>query len=574
MANQSNSGIFHSVVKCFGPAERLLFYCLGLLIFFSGLSAIWQANNFFLREVPAHGGVFTEGVVGSPRFINPLLAISETDKGLVSLVYSGLLKRAQNSGYAPDLAEYYSVSENGLVYSVKIKENAFFHDGRPVTAEDIAFTAKMALDSVLKSPRGGHWEGVGIEIIDNKNLIFTLEKPRASFLENLTQGVLPAHLWRDATAEEFPFSQYNILPVGSGPYKISHIKYNAGGMPEIITLKSFKKDVGGEPLIARLEIRFFQNEKDAKDAFETNNLDAIAGLSPETANGLKEKGFVIITSLMPRVFGVFFNQNQATIFTHPEVRRALDKSIDKQILVAEVLKGFGAPLAGPIPSDLNLWKNDLTVIEGEATTARIDIAKKILTDSGWKENNEGVLEKKTKKETLVLRFVISTSDAPELKKTAEILAKTWNALGAKVDVKVFESGDLNQSVIKPRKYEALLFGEVVGKDMDFYPFWHSSERLDPGLNIALYANITTDKLLEEIRETADIGVRTEKLAAFNNEIKKDLPVIFTYAPKFIYVIAPRIKKAIIPSVADQNDRFLAIRQWYIETDNVWNIFTK
>lgn len=574
MDNQSNSGIFNSVVKFFGPTERLLFYCLGILMFFSGLSAIWQVNNFFLREVPARGGVFTEGVVGSPRFINPLLAISETDKGLVSLVYSGLLKRAQNGEYAPDLAEYYSISENGLVYSVKIRENAFFHDGQPVTAEDVAFTAKMALDSVLKSPPGGNWEGIGIEIIDNKNLIFTLKKPQASFLENLTQGILPARLWRDATAEEFPFSKYNILPVGSGPYKISRIKYNSGGMPEIITLKSFKKDVGGEPLIARLEIRFFQNEKDAKNAFETNNLDAIAGLSPETANDLKEKGFVIITSLMPRVFGVFFNQNQAAIFTNPEVRRALDKSIDKQILVEEVLKGFGAPLSGPIPSDLNLWKNDLTPIEGETTVTRIDIAKKILTDAGWKENNEGILEKKTKKETRVLRFVLSTSDAPELKKTAEILARTWNAMGAKVDVKVFESGDLNQSVIKPRKYEALLFGEVVGKDMDFYPFWHSSERLDPGLNIALYANITTDKLLEEIRETADIGVRTEKLAAFNNEIKKDLPVIFTYAPKFIYVIAPRIKKAIIPPVADQNDRFLDIRQWYIETDNIWNIFTK
>ncbi|MEK7062760.1 MAG: ABC transporter substrate-binding protein, partial [Patescibacteria group bacterium] len=274
---------------------------------------------------------------------------------------------------------------------------------------------------------------------------------------------------------------------------------------------------------------------------------------------------------MPRVFGAFLNQNQAVIFTHAEVRRALNSSVDKQALVDEVLKGYGFPLSGPIPSEVNLWQNDLAIEQG-ATTTRIDTARKILTDAGWKNNKDGILEKKIKSGVIALQFSLSTSDAPELKQTAEILATVWNSLGARVDVKIFEAGDLNQNVIKPRKYDVLLFGEVIGKDMDFYPFWHSSQRNDPGLNISQYANITADKLLEEMRETTSASVREAKLKQFDEEIKKDLPTIFTYAPKFIYVISPEIKNVTIPSLANQSDRFLEIEKWYIETDNVWSIF--
>lgn len=576
--NQTTTSVFNSVFNAFGPSERLLFYVLGIVMFVSGLSVAWKANNLFMTEVPTRGGTFTEGVVGSPRFINPLLAIGDTDKSLTTLIYSGLLKHGKDGGYEADLAEYYSVSSDGLIYEIKIKEDAFFHNKAPVTAEDVQFTIEKALDPVLKSPRESNWEGVAIQIVDEKTIKFILKKPYYPFFENLTMGILPKNLWEDAGSEEFPFSQRNIEPVGSGPFKFSSIKRNSSGVPTLITLESFDKYTGEKPFISKMEIRFFKDESDLVNTFEEGALDAVAGLSPETAQELKEGGAYITSSLMPRVFGAFFNQNQATIFTDAQVRKALDTSVDKQSLVKEVLKGFGVALDGPIPHSRTLITSTSTLGSSATSTSLvadpIEKAKNILSLGGWKLNGDGVLEKKVKSSTQVLAFSIATSDAPELKRTAEILAETWNKLGAKVDIKVFESGDLNQNVIKPRKYDVLLFGEVVGRDLDFYPFWHSSSRNDPGLNIALYANITSDKLLEDMRAATEESVLKEKLTAFEAEVRKDIPAVFTYAPEFIYVISPRVKNINLSSLSNPSDRFLGIENWYIETDKVWDIFVK
>ena len=175
--------------------------------------------------------------------------------------------------------------------------------------------------------------------------------------------------------------------------------------------------------------------------------------------------------------------------------------------------------------------------------------------------------------TFNLSFSISTGDAPDLKATAEILQKNWQALGADVSVKIFETGDLNQNIIRPRKYDALLFGEVVSRDFDLYPFWHSSERKDPGLNIAQYVNSKTDKILETLRKTTDLGERQNLYREFNTEISADTPAVFLYAPYFVYVAPERVRNISIGSIASPSERFGNVFEWYTETNNVWKIFT-
>ena len=163
---------------------------------------------------------------------------------------------------------------------------------------------------------------------------------------------------------------------------------------------------------------------------------------------------------------------------------------------------------------------------------------------------------------------------PELKAAAGIIAEEWRSIGADVDLKIFETGDLNQNVIRPRKYDALFFGEIVGRELDLFAFWHSSQRNDPGLNIALYANITVDKLLEDARTTADYSERLIKYEEFEQEIAEDIPAIFVYSPDFIYIIPKNIKGLELGSVTTPSERFLNIHEWYIETDSVWSFFAK
>jgi peptide/nickel transport system substrate-binding protein len=554
------------VVEKMNLSEKIFFGLFSLIFVVSGLTLLFRLHNSFLVEIPSFGGSFTEGLIGSPRFINPVLAISDTDKDMSSLIYSGLLKAGENGNFEPDLASSYEIKEGGTVYDFIIKDKIYFHDGKEVTADDVVFTVEKVLDPVIKSPKKSNFEGVTVEKINNKEIKFTLKKPYVPFLNALTLGILPQHIWGDVSSEEFPFSQFNINPIGSGPYKVEKISRNSGGIPTIITLSSWSKYNFDRPKIKSVIFKFFQNETALLKAYNEKSVDSAAGLSQTAAKHLVDNKNVIDETSLPRVFGVFLNQNIAPVFLNKEIREALEMSAPKKRIVDEVLLGFGRIIDGPTPANVEV---DDKKAAGDAVAA-----KDFLIKNGWKENKDGILEKKTKTGTTIFQFSISTSDSPELKNTAEILREAWSKIGASVSVKVFEAGDLSQNVIKSRKYDALLFGEVVGEESDLYPFWHSSERNDPGLNISLYANITVDKELEEIqKETNDQNKAVEKETVIA-EIQKDTPAIFLFSPYFLYAPAPTVKNISLKNVSSQNERFLSINKWYIETDKVWQFFAK
>lgn len=557
-------------IKTFSPSERLLFFILVIIFIGSVVLMLFNINKLFLNEVPAHGGNITEGVIGSPRFINPILANSDTDRDLTILIYSGLMKAVPSGELVEDLAESYTVSEDGLTYDFILKDNIFFHDGVKITADDIVFTIQKTQDVSIKSPKRASWDGVNIEKIDNKHIRFILKQPYAPFLENTTIAILPKHIWVKTDIEQFSFSKFNNKPVGSGPYKINKIKYNSGGTPEFYELKSFNKYALGEPFISKIKIVFYPSETALLKAYEDRDIDSINSISPNKLSKLADTGARIERSPLPRIFAVFFNQNQASVFANIEVRKALNIALDKDKIVKEILNGYGTNIDGPIPPGvLNIPRTNLG--ETPDKEKRKEKAKEMLENNGWKFNDEiKVWEKKTKKSESQLRFSLSTSNTPELKVAAKIIADAWKDIGVVVDLKIFEAGDLNQNVIRPRKYDALLFGEIISRELDLFAFWHSSQRDDPGLNIALYANITADRLLEEARRSTDRDIIIKKYIEFEKEINSDVPAVFVYSPDFIYIIPKNIKAFKLGAVTTPAERFLNIHQWYIETNKVWS----
>ena len=513
-----------NVIKAFSLTEKVIFGFFALVFAISGIALLSQVNKSFMVEVPDYGGSLTEGIVGSPRFINPILAISDADRDLTQLIYSGLLKIEGDGTIVPDLAESYTISDDGLEYTFILRDNAYFHDGVKVTADDVIYTVEMAQDSALKSPRKTNWDGVVAKKVDDRTVTFTLKSPYSPFIQNTTLGILPKHIWSKATTEEFQFSQFNVKPIGSGPYKISSITYTGSGLPSEYHLISNNKYSLGKPYITNLILKSYQNETGVTDAYKNGSIESLHGISPKTLPALNVASDDVILSPLPRVFGVFFNQNVAPIFVNKEVRQALDIAVDKQAIVDSVLGGYGQTISGPIPPKTIIENAAGKLTLGEATTAdTLAKAKAVLTKAGWKQNANGIFEKKDKKSTVTLAFSISTGDAPELKAAANLLQAQWQALGAAVDVKIFEISDLNQNIIRTRKYDALLFGEIVGKDMDLYPFWHSSQRIDPGLNIALYTNIKADKDLESIRKTTNAAAQQTYFDDFNKQIGSDIP---------------------------------------------------
>ncbi len=565
-------GKLSNIVHDFSLAEKVYFYSLCAIFIASGVKVLENVNTSLMVDVPANGGYINEGIVGSPRFINPVLAISDLDHDMSALIYSGLMKDGPSNSLTTDLAKSYDISSDGLTYTFILKDNIYFHDGVKVTADDVEFTINKIQDNTIKSPRRPAFYDVAVEKIDDKQIKFILKKPYSPFLENLTVGILPKHLWSNLSSDEFSLSQYNLEPIGSGPYKISKMETLQKNMliiPSYYELSAFDKYASGRPFIDKVVINFYRDEKALIDAYNNGEIEDISSISPNEIAGIKKQsGAEVETSPLPRVFGVFFNQNQSEILSNKEVRLALDTATDKQTIVDDVLGGYGKTLDGPIPYGL------ISSDGSPSNEYNTDMAENILLKAGWiKNSGTGIMEKKiSPSRTIKLAISISTLNSPDLIKAAELIKNDWEKIGATVDIKQFEFGDLQQNIIRPRKFEALLYGMVIGRDIDFFAFWHSSQRNDPGLNISMYANSKVDKLLEDARKTSNSSVRIDKYKSFENEIKKDIPAVFLYSPEFIYIIPDKIKGSSIGTITLPYERFLNINNWYIETNNLWKIF--
>jgi len=561
------------IIKKFSLSEKVFFYIICAVLIVSGLTLLKRANETLMVNVPTEGGFIKEGIIGSPRFVNPVLAVSDVDHDLTALIYSGLMKVSPDNSLITDLAEKYEISDDGLEYTFTLKDNIYFHDGIKLTTDDVEFTINKIQDSSIKSPKRPGFYDVKVEKVDNKIIKFILKKPYSPFLENLTIGILPKHLWGNLNSEQFPFSQYNVEPIGSGPYNINKmetLKKNMLLIPTYYELTPFNKYSSGKPFISKVIINFYGDEKTLIDAYNKGEIESMNLISVDGISKIKnQKNIIIKKSTLPRVFAVFFNENNSEVLANKEVRQALDLVVDRNKIVNDILGGYGEVLHGPIPPGL-LNKDDTD----EESNSSIEDAQKILEKAGWIKSTttNSWIKNVDKKKKIELSVSISTLNSPDLVKVAEYVKNDWEKLGVRVDIKQFEFGDLQQNIIRPRKFEALLYGEAIGRDMDFFAFWHSSQRNDPGLNISMYANSNVDKLLEDARKTQDIETRTEKYLSFEKELKNDTPAVFLYSPSFVYIVPDKIKGLEINTITIPFERFLNINKWYIETNNLWKIF--
>ena len=564
-------------ISSFSKKERIVFLFFIFTLVLSATVLLESVNKSFMVSVPMQGGTLTEGIIGSPRFVNPVLAYSSTDNDLVSIIYSGLMRKNTDRTLSPDLAEKYNISKDDLTYTFTLKDKIYFQDGKEVSADDIIFTINKIKDPIIKSPKKINWDGVSVEKIDEKTIKFILKQPYASFLENTTIGILPEHLWVSKTNTPMELNDLNINPIGSGPYKLKKVSRESSGLIDSYELTAFNKFIKGLPYIKTFIFNFYPNEEELVSALSGDKIQQISSITPENATILKDNGYRIESSVLPRVFGLYFNQNQNQIFTDKNIINAMNLIIDKDRIIKEVLKGYGVVIDDPIPPNMIAYQK-LNVENNSTRDENIQKAKSILIKDGWKIGVDGYLEKTTtvkkKNTTTKLQFSISTGNTAELSKTAELIKEDLTTLGIKVDVKTFETGNLNQTVIRPRKYDALLFGQIINHESDLFAFWHSSQRNDPGLNIAMYTNAKVDKILEDASTMTDEINRIKKYAQFEDEIKKDMPAIFLYSPEFIYVIGKDLKGISIDHITSSSDRFLNSYSWYLKTDDIWEIFNK
>ena len=529
-----------------------------------------KVSDMFKIDVPTLGGELDEGLIGLPHMINPVLAYTDVDRDITSLIYSGLMKY-DGDKLVPDIAEDYKVSDDGLKYAFKIKPDVYFHDGSKLTTEDIAFTIQKIQNPILKSPRRADWNNITVEVISPTEIVFILKQPYSPFITNTTVGILPKHIWNSINDDQFVFSDYNIEPIGSGPYQFENLTKDKGGIPKILSLVYSNKYYSKKAYIKNINFHFYADEENAIAELKSGTISSLSSISPDNSKALRDLGFDLVNAPLPRIFGVFFNQNMNPILSTKEVRQALDFAIDRKQIIDSGLAGYGIAITGPLPL------SELKQIEN-IPRSNPQLAKSLLEKNSWVMNKDtNVYEKKGAKNTLqVLTFDLYTADTPDLKKTAQILKDSWAEIGAKVNIKIYDSSELYQSIIRPRKYDALLFGQQIGKDKDLYAYWHSSQRNAPGLNVAMYANSHIDDILEKIRTSNDQDDNKDRYLELEKIIKNDIPAIFLYSPEFTYILPKEIinnfqNKKIINNITNPSDRWNSITEWYIKSEKVWKI---
>lgn len=536
-----------SLYKSLSPERVIIFwvaFCISIIFFFSALVTY---NHRFLITTPTYGGSINEGIIGTPRFINPVLATTDQDKDLTSLVYAGITRKDAQGHTVLDMAENVTESDDKLHYKVTLKKNAEFHDNIHVTSDDVIYTVGLIQNPVIKSPHRIEWEGVTVEKTSDTELTFSLKKPFPLFMDILTLGILPKHIWKNLTEDQISLSDYNIHAIGSGPYKITKITTNSG-IPDTFTLTAHKKYTLGRPYLNTIKISTYQNEKYLLKAFEDGDITRLYGVAPDKVDAMSIPKSSIHTSLLPRTFAVFFNPNKATILSDKNVRIALQMAINKQAIVDEVLHKYGKVINDPYPFDEDV----------SSPVYDVDQARTLL-----------LTNKTIKKASSTLEITLATANTEEMKKVAEMIKNDWEKIGVHTTLSIYEVSDLNQSVIKDRDFQALLFGTITRNPSDLYAYWHSSQRTYPGLNISNYVSKKLDTNLETLRESDDELARIGAYGEVKKEFTEEVPGIFLFAPSLIYITNDKVNSSLPSYSYDNSSRFILIESWYRYTDYVW-----
>jgi peptide/nickel transport system substrate-binding protein len=555
------------------------------------ISAVTFSLRFYSRhlvEQPVFGGEYMEGVVGTPKYINPLYAsINDVDSDLVSLIYSSLFKKNAQGQLMNDLVEKFDVSADSKTYTIKIKANAKWQDGSPITANDVFFTFSAIKDQQYKSPLRQSFTGVEAQVIDDATIVFKLKEIYAGFPELLTFGIMPQEFWGQLTPNAVGLTELNLKPIGSGPYKFVSLLKDKNGNLKMYTLTANRNYYGGSPYIKDLKLKFYPSYEEALADLNNNALDGLGFLPSQFVNNQSDKSYLQYRQInIPQIKSIFFNLKSNDILADKKIRQALALMIDKNVIRDTVLNKNARVINSPILPENKFYSDDYKKYAYD-----MNGASKLIESAGWKlvditaddltkaekdKSDKSESVKKYAQSVLMLgqgkwyykngTFLIiklTTVQSSENPQVAEAVKQFWEAAHVKVVIEQVPPSQIQSDVIKTRDYEALLTGEILSGDPDMYAYWHSSQIGTEGLNLSNYSNKNVDKLLEQGRTTIDQGKRMEIYKKILGDIAEDEPAIFLYSPYYEYIQNKKVKNVSIESIIDPHDRFSQIQSWYI-----------
>jgi len=513
--------VFSKVEEVFKQTKIIIF--IGLLVLIGVLVAPSKQK---WSVVPAFGGTYTEGVTGEINHLFPLLKQTEAEKDAAKLIFSSLIKYNGQRQVVGDLAERWEISPDGKEYIFYLKK-AQWHDGQPVTADDVVFTFTLLQNPELQSPFEESFRGIEVARKDPQTVLFKLKQPFAPFLFSLTVPIVPKHLLGSLSPSQIVVSQFLQKPVGSGPFQFKGMKKDKS--LTTVTLLYNKNYYAQRPYIKKFVFQVYQDPNDLKKAYQKRKI--LSMLSETKSSG------PAVRLLLPQYKAVFVNLCSGNLDLF--LRKALFWAVDKN------------EIASALP-DQEVYLITSPLFEQSNNTNSFDLQKAQSFLSRSHSSKE---------------ITLLSSPFPENIKIAEVLKRDWERLGVKTQLITLANSELEKRV-NNREYDLFLTGVNQKGDEDLYPFWHSSQAAASGLNFSCLKNPEVDSLLEESRQISNGTERDKRYQKVAQVIQDEAAAFFLYQPVYYYQTYDIVKGKQETKGVTKADRFWNVNEWYLKIKKV------
>jgi peptide/nickel transport system substrate-binding protein len=547
---------------------QILIAAAGVILVLLLILALRGTNTPILPDAPeTHGGEYTEALIGGMQRLNPVLDVrNPPDRDVGRLVFSGLLRFDSTGVPVPDLAEGW-VIENGTAYYFRIRKDAFWHDGEPVTAQDVVYTFGLIQDNNYPGRKdlAELWRSVKVEALSAKEVRFTLSEPYAPFLDYLTTGLLPSHILAGVGVKELDSLPFNLKPIGSGPFMVETVIVE-GEKILGVTLRPFEKYYGTKPGMEKVDLLYYPTRAAAFEALQSGEVMGLGGLTAgELQTALTGSTWNIYTARLPQAAVVLLNLQNADVefLGQRDVRRALLLAIDRQQIIDSVLAGQAVQAAGPILP--GTWAEDPDLLP---LAYNPDEAARLLDAAGWTipaGATPGTEAYIRSNEEAALQFTLIYAEDPRQEAIAAALQAQWAKVGVRVLLKAANMRSLLDDNLAPRTYQAALVDLDLAPypDPDPYPFWHQTQSPD-GQNYSQLDDRAISELLESARTEMDREERARLYRTFQYRFVYQLPALFLWHPVYNYAVDARIAGVTFGPLFDPSDRLASICDWYVE----------
>lgn len=530
----------------------------------AGVLLITQQPSLNLITVePASGGIYTEALIGSFGRLNPLFDLNNpADRDVDRLLFSGLIRFDSRGVPQADLAESWGVSADGMIYNITIRAGAVWHDGTPVTSDDVIFTLDLLRSqfSAYSDDVRAMWDVVTITRINDKNIKFVLPEPFVPFLDYLTFGVLPKHLLETVPADQLASAGFNLAPVGSGPYQFDKLIVENGQVAGVMLTRA-KKYYGATPFIDQIVFRYYPDSASALEAYREGQVLGISQVATDILpRALAEPNLSLYSSRMPQLTMVLFNlQDKDKPFLQDKtIRRALLMALNRQWMVNSYLEGQAVLADSPLLPDTWAYYSNMEHVAFDP-----DAAENLLKNAGYVLPADSSVRAKN---GTSLSFTLLYPDTELHRRLAQAIQENWSAIGVGVELRAVPYESLLADFLAARNYEAALVDLDFSRsyDPDPYPFWHQAEATG-GQNYSQWDNRSASEYLEQARVIANPDTRLRLYRNFQITFARELPALPLFYPVYTYAVDARVLGVQSPPLFEPADRFNGVSTWYLVT---------